>query len=456
MNRIGVRIAVLTSCFFFLQAPAAQAQRAARSAQPSTTPPNQPVARGRVINGTNVQQRTNTLRPVGPSNVPRRTNGYSGPIGPLPAVTGPGANSPLTYGAGSPVLSPSFGSPTSIMSMERSMDAAAGRTQPPTAGGQSVRPYIDMGYWGRSNYPRYYGGGGGGYYGDPYYGDFYGGAGPVFIVPYPVQEPIVVMGPEREQVGPPEQPADTKAAKRTAKAAKQADRKDPRSAEVSEQVWQSSRQKAEQIRGSASSQREKLHQLMVEGTKSFAAGKYGDAAETFLRVTMADRGNPDATLAYAIARFATGDYTNSALAIRRGVSRYPQVIASKFDIASRYTNKNDLASHIAKLDEYIKQNPTEPDALVVQGFVQHFTGRRDQAEQTFEKLIQSSRGDVPLAELFLDSYDGQPTTSAPADDQGQPAFEPAAEQIRKPAPRPAARPARSGAQKSGEQLITVE
>ncbi|HSW47326.1 MAG TPA: hypothetical protein VLM89_17315 [Phycisphaerae bacterium] len=164
-----------------------------------------------------------------------------------------------------------------------------------------------------------------------------------------------------------------------------------------------------------------LYTMMYEGTKQFSEGAYEAAARLFLNVTLQDPANIDASLAYAVARFATGDYAVAAIAIRRGVSRLPDIVNSPFDIRDRYGNQEDLSRHIQALNSFLVQQPDNVDALVVAGFVQHFTGQRDAARGAFEQLRQISRPDAGMAATFLNA---KPLPEAPAGTQTAPSAGP--------------------------------
>jgi len=167
---------------------------------------------------------------------------------------------------------------------------------------------------------------------------------------------------------------------------------------------------------------QQLYLMMYEGTKQFSDGAYEAAARLFLDVTLKDPGNVDAALAYGVGRFATGDYAVAAVAIRRGVSRLPDIVNSSFDIRDRYGNATDLARHMQALQNYVRQHPDNADALLILGFVQHFTDQRDAARQTFERLRQVSRPDAGLAGTFLNAKPLPPApAAAPGDTQQSPA-----------------------------------
>jgi tetratricopeptide (TPR) repeat protein len=177
---------------------------------------------------------------------------------------------------------------------------------------------------------------------------------------------------------------------------------------------------------------EKLNELMTEGTQLFLAGKYNESAAKFLRVTLADRQNVDATLAYAIARFATGDYQIAGLAVRRGIRRIPEVVNSAFDVRSRYSKPDHFRNHLTRLEHYLTEHPADLDAWVVLGFVKYFSGERAHAVEVFRRLRDMPRADVELAEIFLgaspeDGQDANPpaTETQPAAVQERPAEQPA-------------------------------
>ena len=148
---------------------------------------------------------------------------------------------------------------------------------------------------------------------------------------------------------------------------------------------------------------EEVRRLMTDGVKAFADGRYEEAAEQFLRVAMDDPNSVDAALAYATARFATGSYAMSAVAIRRGIRRMPQVVNSLFDIRDRYDKLADFDLQLETLTKHMDEHPDDVDGLVVLGFVQHFTGERELAAQTFARLKAHSDADTDVADIFLNA-----------------------------------------------------
>jgi tetratricopeptide (TPR) repeat protein len=145
----------------------------------------------------------------------------------------------------------------------------------------------------------------------------------------------------------------------------------------------------------------RLQKQMMDGVDQFTSGKYDDAAKTFFKAMTADPKNVDATLAYAVARFATGDYAATAAAIRRGIRQFPGVVNSTFDIRDRYGKPEDFDRHLKALEDFTHEKPDNVDAWIVLGFVRHFTGDRDLANRTFGLVKRLSSSDAGLVNIFL-------------------------------------------------------
>ncbi len=379
------------------------------------------VISGPVINGTNAASRVPAVATSnnGAGQVIRGGNdGWASPVAggvgsPVPGGIGSpvpgGIRSPVVGGIGSPTQSANrpavpFGGMTAnpgriTVNPGQGWGGPGGVTVNPTQGwnyGPVVRPtepstpypppdtnsewyrrYRDRGQpWPDSNY--------GGHWDDwPYgygyggYGYGYGPYGPVFIQNY-YQPGLVQAAAEAEREDEQEQ-ADAADKNEAGNAARDNHRKRP----------------------VVSLTPEKLHELMLEGVKLFKAGKYNESAAKFLRVTLADRQNVDATLAYAVARFATGDYQIAGLAVRRAVRRMPEVVDSSFDIRARYTVPEQFQNHLARLEQYVRDNPEDEDAWTVLGFIRHFSGQRELAAETFRRLRLFPGADAEVAEIFL-------------------------------------------------------
>lgn len=159
---------------------------------------------------------------------------------------------------------------------------------------------------------------------------------------------------------------------------------------------------------------DEMNRLMKEGVEAFAAGQYEDAARSFLRVSMADPQNIDAMLAYAVSRFATGDYPVAAIAIRRGVRAFPTVVNSSFDVRDRYNTPTDFDLHLQVLEEFVRERPDDVDGWVVLGFIRHFTAQRELTTRTFEMVKKLSQSDADVADIFLKAQPVSRSQPSPA------------------------------------------
>ncbi len=166
---------------------------------------------------------------------------------------------------------------------------------------------------------------------------------------------------------------------------------------------------------------QEIGRLMVQGVEVFSQGDYKQAADLFGQVMSKYTDNVDAILAYGVARFATGDVTEAASAIRKGVRLAPDVANIPFDLRDRYGKKADFDQHLKALEDFVRSDPANVDGWLVLGFVRHYTGDRELASNTFDILKRRSSADTDIADMFLGARPAEgatetagPTTSAPA------------------------------------------
>jgi tetratricopeptide (TPR) repeat protein len=172
---------------------------------------------------------------------------------------------------------------------------------------------------------------------------------------------------------------------------------------------------------------EQMDQLMKKGSEAFTTHEYEKAGRLFLQAARADARNVDAELAYAIARFASGDYETSADAIRRGVKKYPDVANSRFDVRERYGNPEDFQHHLSHLEDYVLDKAGDPNGWIVLGFVRHFGGQRQQATGNFETIKKRFEPDSEIADIFLQAGNYSGTQPGQQPPQEQPPSVPPAE-----------------------------
>jgi hypothetical protein len=266
------------------------------------------------------------------------------------------------FGFFTPVVAPYPVYPAPIY--ETPVVVAAPGYYPPEAYGAPGPGYGDVGY----------GYEGGGYYGPPAYA---GTAGPA-----PAPGEYAQAAPEVDQQavnGPP-----------------------PVGQTEGEALSQSQPQQGQEPAGQAAGpQPSAAEQQMGAGMEAFNAGQYDMAAKSFLSAAMADNDNIDAWLAYGVARFATGNYEASGLAIRRAVRAFPDVVNSPVDIRERYGRSADFDRHLAAVEAYVRNKPESADGWLVLGFARHFSGQRELAAKTFDVVRRRFTSDRDVADIFL-------------------------------------------------------
>lgn len=167
---------------------------------------------------------------------------------------------------------------------------------------------------------------------------------------------------------------------------------------------------------------EEFGKRMEEGAAAFARGEFDKARHAFVLAILAMPDNVDAKLAYAITQFAIGDYHVAAILLRQVIPAHPEVVYSDFDLRERYEKKEKLTRQVETLRAYIKAHPGDADAMLVLGFVQHFSGQRDEAKRTFAEVLKVSPKEA-VASVFLNPPPlqvaaTQPAASRPADAPG--------------------------------------
>jgi len=97
---------------------------------------------------------------------------------------------------------------------------------------------------------------------------------------------------------------------------------------------------------------------MQEGDRAFAAGDFAEARRHYVRAQLDGRFYAEATLAYAITRFAEGEYAAAAMGLRRGLEALPDAIDFPIDVTALYAA--DLAAfgdHVEDLEKHLAVTP---------------------------------------------------------------------------------------------------
>jgi hypothetical protein len=141
--------------------------------------------------------------------------------------------------------------------------------------------------------------------------------------------------------------------------------------------------------------------LIRLGRAAFAAGEYGRAAARFRQAVTAAPREPLAHFLLAQALFAIGKYPESADALHAGLALQPDWPAMDFRPLQLYGgNLADYPLHLARLEAALHNHPDDPTLLFLRGCQLWFDGRRDEAQELFDKARRAG-ADADDINLFL-------------------------------------------------------
>ncbi len=86
-------------------------------------------------------------------------------------------------------------------------------------------------------------------------------------------------------------------------------------------------------------------------------------------------------------RLALGHIADAAAMVGAGIAVTPELAKADFDLHGLYGERVELDHALADLAVYVDQHPQEVDARFLLGFEQRFTGRKDEAEKTFARVL---------------------------------------------------------------------
>ncbi|MBN1490062.1 MAG: tetratricopeptide repeat protein [Phycisphaerae bacterium] len=163
---------------------------------------------------------------------------------------------------------------------------------------------------------------------------------------------------------------------------------------------------------------EKFIEQMNAGGDAFARGAYDEARRAFVAAMVEMPNNIDPMLALALTHFATGEYELAAMLLQQVLPDHPEIAQSLFDLRTQYPDAETLAKQITALRSHIESHPSEIAPRVLLGFVEHFSGQREEARKTFE-AVAAQAPDNAVAAVFLEPAAAsapttQPVTSEPS------------------------------------------
>jgi Flp pilus assembly protein TadD len=119
---------------------------------------------------------------------------------------------------------------------------------------------------------------------------------------------------------------------------------------------------------------------------AFAAGEYGRAAHAFRQASNVVPKDPFAHFLLAQALFALGKYADAVSAIHAGLELQPDWPKVRFRPIELYgPNVAEYAEHLRRLDEVVRQRPSDPILLFLYAYELWFDGRQEEARQFFQR-----------------------------------------------------------------------
>jgi len=146
---------------------------------------------------------------------------------------------------------------------------------------------------------------------------------------------------------------------------------------------------------------------LAEGENAFMRGAYDEARRLFVRAVLADTNHGPAKLDYALAHYVLGDYRVASMAVRRGLTAWPEGVENgQINLLLKYGLEGDFEAHLAKLVKHLEANPTDADAWLVRGYVELFGGKRAAAKESLKKVVDLTPNDT-IAQLLYDAAQGK-------------------------------------------------
>ena len=137
------------------------------------------------------------------------------------------------------------------------------------------------------------------------------------------------------------------------------------------------------------------------GDRAFEIGEYDQAREEYVRALVLAGDDASVRIALGLAEYALGAYADASQAVRRGVANAPGLAQSAFDLAQVYGRANELAAHRRALVDFQRENPEDVHSLFLLGFVQFFSGQKDEGRATLDAYLSKPSHD-PTVTRFIE------------------------------------------------------
>jgi hypothetical protein len=128
-----------------------------------------------------------------------------------------------------------------------------------------------------------------------------------------------------------------------------------------------------------------INEFLAQAHQAFQGRDYATARTLFAKAVLNEPDNGLAELSYAVGLFATGEYAQSAGALRRGLALAPDVVDMPLDVTRIYGDAGDLKSHVQRLQFHVASSPEDADAWLVLGHIHFSIGEPVEAARAFDR-----------------------------------------------------------------------
>jgi tetratricopeptide (TPR) repeat protein len=139
----------------------------------------------------------------------------------------------------------------------------------------------------------------------------------------------------------------------------------------------------ERQRGEASAE---FRHEMQRGSEAFATGNYRVATDAFKEAVILNPSDAEARYSLAMSAFAEGKYAFSAFALRRAITQDPE--SSNIDVEAAFGGPARFAEYLRPLDRELEVHSSDPDLLLLRGFMSLRIGDYRTAARTLDLALQ--------------------------------------------------------------------
>ncbi|MCB9893985.1 MAG: tetratricopeptide repeat protein [Planctomycetes bacterium] len=136
---------------------------------------------------------------------------------------------------------------------------------------------------------------------------------------------------------------------------------------------------------------------MNRGTDAFTSGDFKTATKAYKEAVILNPESADARYSLAISAFAEGKYAFAAFALRRGVALDAE--KSRIDLERVFGDPVVLKDYVDSLNAELKDNPEDPDLLLLSGYVALRTGDASAAAERLDRALKQSPQDTAAQQL---------------------------------------------------------